>query len=75
MPRWYVVVTRDKYRHPVDRFATASAAGDYIFRQGAFTTYEVLCQEGEATAPMRELRPAEHREVERRLYPSLFELD
>ena len=71
----YVVVTRDG-SHPVQRFMTIEAAGDYIVLERAFGRWTVLAQEANkitASTPYRELRAHEKLALEKKLYPTLFE--
>lgn len=72
----YVVVTRSRPPLPVKRFMTVGAAGNYIVHERAYHKYTVLAQEANkvvASTPYRELTPRERVELERSLYPSLFE--
>jgi hypothetical protein len=71
----FVVVTRDN-RLPVERFYTVEAAANYISRQEKFGDWTVLCQDGDritASTPYRELTMHERRQLEKALYPTLFE--
>jgi hypothetical protein len=71
----YVVVTRQG-THPVQRFITLEAAADYIVHERAFGRWTVKAQEANkitAVTPYRELLPHEHRTLERKLFPTLFE--
>jgi hypothetical protein len=54
--------------------ATLEAAADKVYRERAFSRWDVMCQEGlHAAAPIRSLTRAEKIRVERKLFPSLFE--
>lgn len=70
---WYVVVTRDRASVPIKRCVTMVEAGDHIFYERAFDRWTVKVQEGSSSAPMRTMTPAERLQLERRLYPSLYE--
>lgn len=70
----YVVVTR-RGKHPISRHMSVRSAGNYIYRERAFDRWTVLAQD-ERPGPasrFRELRPIEKRELERALYPSLWD--
>lgn len=69
---WYVVCTRDRASVPVQRFVTLTAAGDHIFYARGFAQWTVKVAQGTKYGPMRELNDREQRDLERRLYPSLF---
>jgi hypothetical protein len=47
-------------------------AGDTIYYDRKFSEWTVMVQAGTASAPMRALFDNERRELEKRLYPSLF---
>lgn len=71
---WYIVVTKDKRRLPIDRFATLEGAGNKIYRERSFDKWTVLAQDGtKGSAPARELTKRERLDLERCLYPSLYE--
>jgi hypothetical protein len=71
----YVVVTRDK-KLPIDRYYSVDAAARKIVLERSFDRWTVLVQEANritASTPYRELNPHERRELERHLYPTLFD--
>jgi len=70
---WYAVVTRDKRRLVIERFVSIGAAGNYIVRERRYHEWTVLAQDGGKAQPFRELRPIERKELERTLFPSLFD--
>jgi hypothetical protein len=69
----YVIVTRDRRRHTVERCSSVASAADKIVRDKGFHVWTVLAQKGPETAPMRQLNKAERKQLERALYPSLFD--
>lgn len=71
--KWYVIVLRDRSHTPIKRCVTVAEAGDYIYYERKFGDWTVMVQSGTASAPMRELTTLERVELERRLYPSLYE--
>lgn len=71
----FVVVTRDN-RLPIERFYTVESAANYIARQEKYGDWTVLAQDGNqitASTPYRELTMHERRQLEKALYPTLFE--
>ncbi len=72
---WYVVVTRDRAHQPIKDHPTLDGAGNQIYRERAFDRWTVMAYDGtrRAGAPMRELNKTEKSQLERLLYPSLFE--
>jgi hypothetical protein len=70
---YYTVVTRE-HRTPVsERFLTIETAANYIVRGRSFNKHTVLAQDGGKGAPFRELQRHEHRRLEAKLYPALFD--
>lgn len=71
----YVVVTRSKPPLPISRHMFLRDAADKIVYEKMFDKWKVLAQDGRtASAPMRTLTHSEQAELERRLYPSLFQM-
>lgn len=75
--RWamttFVVVTRDK-KIPIQRYRSIAAAGDRIVQERKYSQWTVLAQEGEtSSAPYRALTQHERRQLEKCLYPTLFD--
>lgn len=71
----YVVVVRAT-GVPIQRFMTPYGAADYIVKERRYADWQVLAQDGApitAGTPYRTLTKPERREVEKALYPTLFD--
>lgn len=70
---YYAVVTRDRRHLVLERYMSIETAADKIVRERMFHKWTVLAQDGGKAAPMRQLNKSERKQLERQLYPTLFD--